>query len=294
MEIEDNNQNDNIQIQINNEVVNDNNFEDMNIEKEKGKNIFIIENDEYIEEENDKEKEGKKLLLITKYSNLEPNLFSNEFILDYKCISCGLIPSFEKANETLCCGFLICGDCLKKYIEEKKGCPICNIKELKTRDIKQENKIFYKSFKNLIIKCPYKCEWTGIWVDLEAHLNECKLGYRECKYKTIGCEYVEDNDKVKEHEQTNDNFHLNLALKFIKDKKIVKKIIKFEMGETIKTTVHPHEMTYCKSRTWVCDGRKLEAGCYSHAYSFSSEKARFRCVDCDFDLCDKCVVHYIE
>ena len=75
------------------------------------------------EEVNEKEKEKPKINLITKYSNLDPTLFLNENILDYKCISCGLIPSFEKANEIICCGYLICENCLKKFTSEKKGCP---------------------------------------------------------------------------------------------------------------------------------------------------------------------------
>ena len=162
-----------------------------------------------------KEKLNKKLVIISKYSNLDPSLFTNEYILDYKCISCGLIPSYEKANEIICCGNLICEECLKKLKEDKKGCSICNIEELKVRSIKNENKIFYKSFKSLLIKCPYTCDWTGMWVDLDTHLLECKFGFRECKYKIIGCEYADNNQKVKEHEESNDNLHLNLAMKFI-------------------------------------------------------------------------------
>ena len=295
MEIEENNKNDNIQIEIDMKAPKDSYDKNKNGEKNKmkNKNIIIIENDEFIEEEESKEKEEKKLFLITKYSNLYPDLFFNEFISDYKCFSCGLIPSFEKAYESICCGYLVCENCLKKINEEKKGCPICKAEELKTRDIKKENKIFYKSFKNLIIKCPYNCDWTGIWVDLESHLNECKLGYRECKYKSIGCEYVDENDKVIEHEKTNDKYHLNLAIKFIKDKKIVKKTIKFELGETCMTKCHPHIMTYMHSKDWYCDGRKLGKGCNSSERFFNANKARFRCSQCDFDLCDKCIVNYI-
>jgi len=245
------------------------------------------------EEGKEKKEKKEKLNIITKYSNLDPSLFTNEFILDYKCISCELIPNFEKATEILCCGSLICEKCLNKLKDNKKGCPICNTEELKTRNIKKENKIFYKSFKSLLIKCPYKCDWTGMWVDLDTHLMECKLSYRECKYNSVGCEYVEKNQKVKEHEQSNDKYHLDLALKFIKDNKIEKKKIKFELGETVMTTVHPHIMTYKTSFNWNCDGRHLEHGCYSINYSFPMSKPRFRCTNCDFDLCDECIIHYL-
>jgi hypothetical protein len=92
----------------------------------KKNNKVIIENDSFIKKET-KEKSNKKLIIISKYSNLEPSLFTNEYILDYKCISCGLIPSYEKANEIICCGNLICEECLKKLKEDKKGCSICTI-----------------------------------------------------------------------------------------------------------------------------------------------------------------------
>ena len=168
MELEEDKKSDDVEIEIDLDSPKDTDDKNKNKEQNKVKNnIIIIEDEEFIEEQREKEKfdEVKKIVLITKYSSLEPDLFLNEFILDYKCISCGLIPSYEKAYETMCCGYLICKDCLKKLNEGKKGCPFCNIGELKTREIKKENKIFYKSFKSLIIKCPYKCDWKGMWID---------------------------------------------------------------------------------------------------------------------------------
>ena len=132
-----------------------------------------------------------------------------------------------------------------------------------------------------------------MWVDLDTHLLECKFGFRECKYKIIGCEYADNNQKVKEHEESNYNLHLTLAMKFIKGHKIEKKKIKFELEETVMTTVHPHRMTYKTSSDWYCDGRRLEHGCFSRNFIFPVTKPRFRCDECDFDLCDKCIVHYL-
>ena len=284
---EKNNKDNNTLVEESQDTINDNQQKMEN----KIDNKLIIENNSF--EVETKEKLNKKLVIISKYSNLDPSLFTNEYILDYKCISCGLIPSYEKANEIICCGNLICEECLKKLKEDKKGCSICNIEELKVRSIKNENKIFYKSFKSLLIKCPYTCDWTGMWVDLDTHLLECKFGFRECKYKIIGCEYADNNQKVKEHEESNDNLHLNLAMKFIKGHKIEKKKIKFELEETVMTTVHPHRMTYKTSSDWYCDGRRLEHGCFSRNFIFPVTKPRFRCDECDFDLCDKCIVHYL-
>ena len=53
--------------------------------------------------------------------------------------------------------------------------------------------------------------------NLENHLKECDKGLTECKYKDIGCEYIDEKEKMKEHEENNDKLHLELAMKFIKD-----------------------------------------------------------------------------
>ena len=128
----DENKNNNIEINNDKDFPKDSDLiEEKLLENNEKNNSIIYKNEEFIEEIKDKgkeeenEKEKLKLFLITKYSNLQPELFSNEFILDYKCISCGLIPNFETAHEITCCGSLICEECLKKFEEEKKGCPIC-------------------------------------------------------------------------------------------------------------------------------------------------------------------------
>ena len=53
--------------------------------------------------------------------------------------------------------------------------------------------------------------------NLENHLKECDKGLKECKYKDIGCEYIDEKEKMKEHEEKNDKLHLELAMKFIKE-----------------------------------------------------------------------------
>ena len=274
-----------------------------NVEKVKGINkiemaIESKKNENKIEGKNGiNEENNEKFIPITKNSSLNPELFSLSIISEYKCQLCGLIPSPETANEVICCGVLYCNECITKLIpktkEEKMECLICKSNDMKYRKIKDENKIIYRIIKNLNIKCPYKCEWEGIWSDLDKHLNECKYGKRYCKYNSIGCEFFGENKKVIEHELNNDKNHLEMAIKFIKDNNIVKKKIKFVLGEKVKASCHPHVMTYMTSWDWYCDGRKLPKGCYSINYSFDKDKPRFRCPQCDFDLCDKCIVKYV-
>ena len=42
---------------------------------------------------------------------------------------------------------------------------------------------------------------------------------------------------------------------------------------------------------WACDGRKAEGGCLNKCTDFHQSKgwARYRCGNCDYDLCDKCL-----
>ena len=271
------------------EKVEETNKTEITIENQKNEN-GVEDKSETNEEKN------KKFIPTTKNSSLNQELFSLSYISEYKCKLCGLIPSPETANEIICCGILYCDECLQKLLsikDEKMECPICKSNDILYRKIKDGNKIFYKVLKNLNIKCPYKCEWEGIWADLENHLNECKYGVRYCKYKSIGCEFYDDNKKVIEHELNNDKNHLEMALKYIKDNNIVKKKVKFVLGDKVKASCHPHIMTYMTSWYWNCDGRKLPHGCYSINYSFGKDKPRYRCVQCDFDLCDKCIVKYV-
>ena len=304
-------------IEVTNEKKETPEIKNKSIEKEeklvKEKKISIKElndgnkKDKLTEEKTKEKNEKSKTSVITKNSSLSPKLFSFPYISSYECISCGLIPSPETAFEKIDEGKLICEECFKKTTPNENQEPKEEKEKEKEKDkkkekekekpkyrkIKDKNKVFYKMFKNLKIKCPYKCDWEGNWIDLDNHLKICKYGFRYCKYNTIGCEFFGENNKVIEHEKNSDKLHLDMALKYIQINKIVKKKIKFSLGEKCMTTVHPHEMVYMYSLDWNCDGRRLPNGCYSVNYSFPRDKARYRCRRCDFDLCDKCIVKYV-
>ena len=246
-----------------------------------------------LNEEKSRENDEKSKTSLIKNFSLSPKLFSVSYISDYECIICGLIPSPETAFEKIDNGKLICEECHKNRPEEKKDTPKNEENKIKYRKIKDENKVFYKFFKNLKLKCPNKCEWEGALCDLNKHLNICIYGSRYCKYITVGCEFFGENKRVIEHEKDNDKLHLEMAIKYIKINNITKKKLQFKLGEKCMTSVHSHEMTYMHSRNWYCDGRLLPKGCYSINYSFDRSQARFRCAQCDFDLCDKCIVKYL-
>jgi hypothetical protein len=61
------------------------------------------ENENYKTIDNNiEDKQKQNIIVITKNTNLSPSLFSLSNILDYKCFSCGLIPSPECAEEVIC------------------------------------------------------------------------------------------------------------------------------------------------------------------------------------------------
>jgi len=62
-------------------------------------------------------------------------------------------------------------------------------------------------------------------------------------------------------------------------------------------TVHPHILhRNFRDNGWACDGRKLEGKCRSGITGMQQSKglSRFRCNDCDFDLCGQCKNNWIS
>ena len=124
------------------------------------------------------------------------------------------------------------------------------------------------------------------------------------KYKRMKNTDYNDNVTFTDWEFVSENkqsqrLPTRVEYQYIYIEKEKKERVKFQLGETCMTTVHPHKMKHMFSNnifllTWVCDGKNLPRGCYSENFRFPSSKARYRCVECDFDLCDKCIVHYID
>lgn len=63
----------------------------------------------------------------------------------------------------------------------------------------------------------------------------------------------------------------------------------------IKVTTHPHNLFINGADNgWACDGRRLPGGCRQGCIGFNTTTGwkRYRCNDCDFDLCEGCVRVY--
>ena len=143
----------------------------------------------------------------------------------------------------------------------------------------------------LKLKCPYNCEWKGSFGELDDHLKVCASKPYQCKYNKLGCKFIDIKEKCEEHEKNNDEQHLEIAMDFIEHGFYLKNKIKFDLNQVCKVSCHPHPLTYMNSFSWTCDGRRFEGGCLSENYHFHS-RYRFRCVECDFDLCPYCIIKY--
>lgn len=185
-------------------------------------------------------------------------------IEDYICCICQLIPNPENALEEENCGHIFCDHCLNQWLTKSQDCPFCKMK-ISKRVIKEKNKMVYRHLINLMVLCPEEnCSWKGIWKDYSEHLknNHNKL------LKSSYISNISTNDK-------------------------------YELYKYYKATTHIHPLKYLDTtmdNNWSCDGRLLPNGCLSGITGFRQTKnmKRFRCVQCDYDLCEKCMNYYYD
>ncbi len=77
--------------------------------------------------------------------------------------------------------------------------------------------------------------------------------------------------------------------------KFYKPVPVLKIGETYVTSRHEHSLTAINKEGWACDGRYFKEGCLSGITDFNQTTGmkRFRCEECDFDLCYRPVLVFI-
>ena len=184
-------------------------------------------------------------------------------IEDYICCICQLIPYPETALEEENCGHLFCNVCINTWLKKNNLCPFCK-SEISTRLIKDKNKIVYRHLINLVILCQEdNCSWKGICKDYFEHL------------KNVHKKNLEENS-------LNKNIPLN-----------------FELYKYYKSVTHEHPLKYLDTtmdNKWICDATSLHQGCLSGSNNINLSKnlKRFRCMQCNYDLCEKCMIKYYD
>ena len=199
-------------------------------------------------------------------SSIDPDFLessSQAGIEDYICCICQLIPYPETALEEENCGHLFCKTCINRWIKKSNTCPFCKA-VISTREIKDKNKIVYRHLINLVITCQEEnCEWKGVCKDYFEHLK---------------------NSHNKEIEANLDNKNIPFN---------------FELYKYYKATTHKHALKYLDTtmdNNWRCNAVYLQGGCLSGSNSINKSKnfKRFRCMQCDYDLCEKCMIKYYD
>ena len=184
-------------------------------------------------------------------------------IEDYVCCICQLIPYPETALEEENCGHLFCSECINGWIKKSNLCPFCK-SVISTRVIKDKNKIVYRHLINLVITCQEEnCNWKGACKEYFEHLKSSH------------------NKKIED----------NASSKIIP--------VNFELYKYYKATTHEHPLKYLDTtmdNKWICDATKLNGGCLSgsNVNNLSKNFKRFRCMQCDYDLCEKCLIKYYD
>jgi hypothetical protein len=197
--------------------------------------------------------------------SLDPDFLADKNqadIEDYICCICQAIPNPESAVEEENCGHIFCSDCLNNWKKKSNNCPFCK-ENITKRVIKDKNKIVYRHLINLIIKCQEEnCDWKGIWKEYKAHLEKVHN-------KIL---------KIEENNINNNNNH-------------------FELNKLYRANIHEHPLKflgYTKTHKWICDATRLPCKCLSNIDDFnkSTNFKRFRCSECDYDLCENCMNKY--
>ena len=189
---------------------------------------------------------------------------------DYICCICQMIPDPDTAEEEENCGHIFCKPCINDWLIKSQNCPFCK-KKISQRSIKDKNKLVYRHLINLGFLCQETgCKWKGT---LKEYINHLKM-HNNSIFKMI--EKFENFGVGKENKKNN-----------------------FELYKYYKATVHQHPLKFLDitmSNKWSCDGRNLPSKCLNGITDFDHTDGikRFRCFQCDFDLCEVCMINYLD
>ena len=195
-------------------------------------------------------------------TSLDPDFLdesSKTNIEDYICCICQSIPNPHTCLEEENCGHFFCQNCINNWLKKNNSCPFCK-QIISKRSIKDKNKVVFRHLINLVVLCQEEnCNWKGVWKEYFDHLK---------------------------------NFH-NKIINEIKDN------FNFELYKYYKATTHEHPLKYLDitmDNGWGCDGRSLPNKCFSGIIGFGQTKGikRFRCMQCDYDLCELCMKNYYD
>ena len=98
---------------------------------------------------------------------------------DFKLLCKNCFSPCTDVQKSLCCGALYCRDAILEGLAENRGtCKVCKQPFQSSPDLDLDNQI-----QRLEVYCRRKsngCKWTGKIIELEGHLEECKIPCERC------------------------------------------------------------------------------------------------------------------
>ncbi len=107
----------------------------------------------------------------------------------------------------------------RKYLEQhcKQECPNRLVHcELCKEEVKYQEILLgqhKRTCPNVILACPNRCHEKIRRRDIEEHKNECPLQFVDCPFIEAGCEVMLPRKDISEHETSNMQSHLRLAMR---------------------------------------------------------------------------------
>jgi len=225
------------------------------------------------------------------------------------CTICYSVPHPDIAVELIECGHIFCEGCLKELRKSRQTCPNCKGPIGSSyRSLKTGSKAAYRILKDLAVKCTKQCSWSGAWSSLDEHLAKCK-GVPANNYGSLHSQPKEIPTGTKDHGRSEPENHVScvesehrIPQSAMSEEKesppVQKKPLVPMLNSNYKVNVHVHVLKHIKKDGWVCNGMRITGGCKSKftpykGFEQTKGKRRFRCSDCDYDLCEKCVEAYL-
>ena len=262
---------------------------------------------------------------------MESNIsLKNKVTIDKDVFACLICTNMAlDAYECLTCATIICNQCYTLHTKNSKTCPMCR-KDLHYRP----SLVLRKVISSIETVCPLYCGHISILADIKFHIlnshskEEINADVYQSLINDFNIRIFEDHqDLIK-----NFLFHMhplekvpvkegwackgeilfkdkNICLTNNKDSKyryrcfdcdydLCANCVKYADENKITSfsisKYHPHNVNYIiRDNGWSCDGRKLFESCKTNLNVFHESRGhkRFRCEICDFDLCEKCLLH---
>jgi len=250
---------------------------------------------------------------------LSKNSLGSEHFIDqnnadnFVCTICHHVPHPDIAFELIQCGHIFCQECLNELIKAGQKCPNCKRPIGSSyRSLKTDNKIAHRVLMDLTVKCTKQCLWSGAWSSLDEHLTKCK-GPPPNNYGSLHSQPKGISTERKDHGRSEPKNHVRSAFYVgrlhpsisesehgisrppVSEER--KSSLVLVLNNKYNTSVHSHSLTYIKKKGWACNKVSISGGCKSNftpgKFIQTEDEPRFRCSDCDYDLCQKCVEAYL-